>query len=72
MSVARPRTAPRRRITTPRIVSVGSALTEIFYALGAENLLVGVDTTSLYPPQAKSLPQVGFSDSTPSADRARM
>ncbi|MBI2735574.1 MAG: ABC transporter substrate-binding protein [Rhodospirillales bacterium] len=45
---------------TPRIVSVGSALTEIFYALGAENLLVGVDTTSLYPPQAKSLPQVGY------------
>ena len=45
---------------TPRIVSVGSALTEIFYALGAENLLVGVDTTSLYPPQAKALPQVGY------------
>jgi iron complex transport system substrate-binding protein len=45
---------------TPRIVSVGSALTEIFYALGAENLLVGVDTTSLYPPQARSLPQVGY------------
>ena len=45
---------------TPRIVSVGSALTEIFYALGAENMLVGVDTTSLYPPQAKSLPQVGY------------
>ena len=44
----------------PRIVSVGSALTEIFYALGAENLLVGVDTTSLYPPQAKALPQVGY------------
>lgn len=44
----------------PRIVSVGSALTEVFYALGAENLLVGVDTTSLYPPQAKSLPQVGY------------
>jgi iron complex transport system substrate-binding protein len=45
---------------TPRIVSVGSALTEIFYALGAENLLVGVDTTSLYPPQTRSLPQVGY------------
>lgn len=50
----------RAQQKAPRIVSVGSALTEIFYALGAENLLVGVDTTSLYPPQAKSLPQVGY------------
>jgi iron complex transport system substrate-binding protein len=47
----------RAQQKTPRIVSVGSSLTEIFYALGAENLL---DTTSLYPPQAKSLPQVGY------------
>lgn len=45
---------------TPRIVSVGSSLTEIFYALGAEDLLVGVDSTSLYPPAARSLPQVGY------------
>jgi iron complex transport system substrate-binding protein len=46
--------------TPPRIVSVGSALTEIVYALGAENLLVGVDTTSMYPPAAQALPQVGY------------
>ncbi len=44
----------------PRIVSVGSALTEIVYALGAEGLLVGVDTTSLYPAAARALPQVGY------------
>jgi len=44
----------------PHIVSVGSALTEIVYALGAEGLLVGVDTTSLYPAAARSLPQVGY------------
>ena len=50
----------RAQQKTPRFVSVGSALTEIFYALGAEDMLVGVDTTSLYPPQAKSLPQVGY------------
>ena len=31
----------------PRIVSVGSSITEIIYALGAEKLLVGVDTTSM-------------------------
>lgn len=45
---------------SPRIVSVGSALTEIVYALGAEGLLVGVDTTSLYPTAARALPQVGY------------
>lgn len=44
----------------PRIVSVSSALTEIVYALGAEGLLVGVDTTSLYPAAARALPQVGY------------
>lgn len=44
----------------PRIVSVGSAITETIYALGAEHLLVGVDTTSLYPAAATKLPQVGY------------
>jgi iron complex transport system substrate-binding protein len=48
------------RAETPRLVSVGSALTEIVYALGAEKMLVGVDTTSLYPEQARRLPQVGY------------
>lgn len=51
---------PAARARAARIVSVGSALTEIFYALGAEAQLVGVDTTSLYPPQARDLPQVGY------------
>jgi iron complex transport system substrate-binding protein len=43
-----------------RIVSVGSSVPEIVYALGAEKLLVGVDTTSLYPEAARGLPQVGY------------
>ncbi len=43
-----------------RIVSVGSAATEIVYALGAQDQLVGVDTTSLYPEAARGLPQVGY------------
>jgi iron complex transport system substrate-binding protein len=43
-----------------RVVAVGGALTEIVYALGAEAKLVGVDTTSLYPPAARALPQVGY------------
>ena len=48
------------RAQSQRVVSVGSALTEIVYALGAEKMLVGVDTTSLYPAEARSLPQVGY------------
>lgn len=43
-----------------RIVSVGGALTEIVYALGAEAELVGVDTTSLHPAAAQRLPSVGY------------
>lgn len=46
-----------------RIVSVGGALTETLYALGAQADLVGVDTTSLYPEVARSLPSVGYARS---------
>ena len=42
------------------LVSIDGALTEIVYALGAEDRLVGVDTTSVYPEAAQSLPQVGY------------
>ena len=37
---------------TSRIVSIGGAVTEILYALGADKNVVAIDTTSLYPPQA--------------------
>ncbi len=43
-----------------RIVSIGGALTETLYALGAQHELVGVDTTSLYPAAAQNLPSVGY------------
>jgi iron complex transport system substrate-binding protein len=44
-----------------RIVSIGGAITEILYALGFEHRLVGVDTTSLYPPAAlREKPNVGY------------
>lgn len=44
-----------------RIVAVGGAITEIVYALGLEDRLVGIDTTSFYPPQAlKQKPNVGY------------
>jgi iron complex transport system substrate-binding protein len=41
------------RIENPaRIVAIGGAITEILYALGFEDRLAGVDSTSLYPPAA--------------------
>ncbi|KYG97450.1 hemin ABC transporter substrate-binding protein [Bradyrhizobium sp. DOA1] len=44
-----------------RTVSIGGAITEILYALGLESRLVGVDTTSLYPPAAlHDKPNVGY------------
>jgi iron complex transport system substrate-binding protein len=46
---------------TSRIVSIGGAVTEILYALGHDKEIVGVDTTSLYPPRAmKEKPNVGY------------
>ncbi|MEW6435997.1 MAG: ABC transporter substrate-binding protein [Pseudomonadota bacterium] len=44
-----------------RIVAIGGAITETLYALGQEQKIVGVDTTSLYPPHAlRDKPNVGY------------
>ncbi|KAA5606429.1 ABC transporter substrate-binding protein [Roseospira marina] len=43
-----------------RVVSVGGAVTEIVYALGMQDRLVAVDATSIYPPAAEDLPDVGY------------
>jgi iron complex transport system substrate-binding protein len=43
-----------------RVICIGGALTEIVYLLQADADLVGVDTTSLYPAMAKTLPSVGY------------
>ncbi|QPF75132.1 ABC transporter substrate-binding protein [Roseateles sp. DAIF2] len=54
--------APLARAAAPahRIISIGGALTELIYALGAQEQLVGVDGTSLYPAAATKLPHVGY------------
>jgi iron complex transport system substrate-binding protein len=44
----------------PRLVTLGGAITEVVYALGAEGQLVGTDTTSLFPPAALNTPKVGY------------
>lgn len=43
-----------------RIVSVGGSVTETIFALGLGDRLIAVDSTSLYPPEAQDLPQVGY------------
>ncbi|MBK1670134.1 hypothetical protein CKO28_19035 [Rhodovibrio sodomensis] len=43
-----------------RVVAAGGSITEIVYALGAGDRLVGVDSTSLYPEAARQLPDVGY------------
>lgn len=42
------------------IISVGGSITEWVVLLGAEDKLVGIDTTSLYPKKITSLPKVGY------------
>jgi iron complex transport system substrate-binding protein len=55
---------PTARAQSPsgeRIVAAGGAVTEILYALGLQDRIVGVDTTSLFPPAAlKDKPNVGY------------
>lgn len=44
-----------------RIVAIGGAITEILYALGVQDRIVAVDTTSLYPLKAMAeKPNVGY------------
>jgi iron complex transport system substrate-binding protein len=47
-------------LAAERVVAAGGGVTEIVYALGAQDRLVGVDSTSLYPGHARALPQIGY------------
>jgi iron complex transport system substrate-binding protein len=53
-----------RRVALPvevhRIVALAPNLTEIVYALGAQDRLVAVSNYSDYPPEAKSKPRIGM------------
>lgn len=46
--------------TNKRLITAGGSITEIVYALGAEDYLIGTDTSSVYPSQADSVPKVGY------------
>ncbi|TGL61478.1 heme/hemin ABC transporter substrate-binding protein [Leptospira sarikeiensis] len=43
-----------------RIVTLNGTVSEIVFALGKGKLVVGNDTSSLYPPEALALPKVGY------------
>jgi iron complex transport system substrate-binding protein len=43
-----------------RIVVAGGSLTEIVYALGGQENVVAVDTSSVYPAQTASVPKIGY------------
>ena len=45
---------------TSRIVAIGGSLTEIVFALGEQEHLIARDSTSVYPPEAFDLPDVGY------------
>ena len=52
--------APPARAGANRLVTVGGAVTETVFALGAGDRVIAVDTTSRYPAPAARLPQVGY------------
>jgi iron complex transport system substrate-binding protein len=43
-----------------RILTLGSDITEIVYSLGEGQRIAGRDSTSVYPPEAETLPDVGY------------
>lgn len=43
-----------------RILTIGGSVTEIAYALGQQDRLIGRDSTSSYPEEATELPDVGY------------
>lgn len=43
-----------------RVLAIGGAVTEIVFELGEQDRLVGRDSTSVYPPEASALPDVGY------------
>lgn len=43
-----------------RLLAIGGSVTEIVYALGAEDKLIARDSTSIFPEAAMELPDVGY------------
>lgn len=52
--------APLPALAAERIVSLGGSVTEILYDLGLGEEIVAVDSTSLFPAEARAKPGVGY------------
>ncbi len=50
----------RAHASARRVIALGGDITEIVYALGAGDRLVGRDQTSTFPEAARALPDVGY------------
>jgi iron complex transport system substrate-binding protein len=48
------------RAGAERVVSVSKQLNEYLFAIGAQDVLVARDLTSIYPPRIRTLPSVGY------------
>lgn len=59
-SAAAPTKMARRPAQPRRVAVAGGAITEVVYALDAEAMLVGTDTTSTYPAAAQALAKIGY------------
>eukprot|EP01136_Pigoraptor_vietnamica_P034580 Opistho-1_new@98715 len=59
-ALALPALARAAKAEGPRLVTVSGAITEVVFALGAESMLVGSDTTSVWPEAALRTPKVGY------------
>ena len=51
---------PCMAMAATRVVSLGGDITEIVYAIHAQDELAGVDSTSTWPEAARKLPDVGY------------
>jgi iron complex transport system substrate-binding protein len=49
-----------QQVDSSKLVTIGGAITEIVYALGAGDRIVARDSTSMYPEEALKLPDVGY------------
>lgn len=55
-----------------RIIALGGSVTEIIYALGQQARLVGIDQSSVYPPDTLSLPSIGYYRNVPAEGVLRL
>ena len=60
LACTRDRDEPRAAHAGRRIISIGGAVTEIAYALGAGQEIIAVDTSSVFPAEVHALPKVGY------------